>query len=106
MRKKRKVIIAPKCDWCGEHNQYFIKTASHLTFCREQVVGFPPTKDCHSAYIKSKENVQKEKEQKQSLQAQKEKQLQEEEVVNRAANVAKLEAYLKELKANKFKKRI
>ncbi len=62
MRKKRKYIAAPKCDWCGECNENFVVTANHLYFCREQRVGQPPIKDCHTEYLNNKkelENVRK-----------------------------------------------
>jgi len=91
MRKKRKVVIAPKCDWCGKNNENFIITANHLTFCLEQIIGKEPTKDCHIAYLNSlKSKVQVKPE------------LPEISKEERAANVAKLEAYRKELKQKQF----
>jgi hypothetical protein len=31
----------------------FVVTANNMTFCLEQVLGNPPTKDCHQAYLDS-----------------------------------------------------
>ena len=102
MRKSRKPVIAPKCDWCGENNQYFIVTGNKLTFCREQVVGYPATKDCHAEYLKEKSNVRKEKEeQKQRLQDQVKNKLQEKEKV-----IAKFDAFLSELRRKSYEKKI
>ena len=58
--RKPKAVIAPKCDWCGEHSETFVVTAKHMTFCRVQTVGQPPEKDCMEDYIRSKKNVRNE----------------------------------------------
>ena len=104
-RKKRKIIIAPKCDYCGQNNESFIITATQHTFCMEQTPGYPATKDCHTDWLNHKDtNVQEEKEK--GLQPQKEKQSQEKEKVisseERAAIVAKLNNYKTEIKQRRF----
>lgn len=45
--------MSPKCDYCGQRNSSFVVTANNMTFCLEQVLGNPPTKDCHQAYLDS-----------------------------------------------------
>ena len=107
-RKKRKIIIAPKCDYCGQNNESFIITATQHTFCMEQIPGYPATKDCHTDWLNHKDtNVQKEKEK--GLQPQKEKQSQEKEKVisseERAAIVAKLNHYKTEMKQRRFREK-
>jgi len=107
-RKKRKIIIAPKCDYCGQNNESFIVTATQHTFCMEQTPGYPATKDCHTDWLNHKDtNVQEEKEK--GLQPQKEKQSQEKEKVitseERAAIVAKLNNYKTEMKQRRFREK-
>jgi hypothetical protein len=51
--KKTKIKMSPKCDYCGQRNYRFVVTANNITFCLEQVIGNPPTKDCHQAYLDS-----------------------------------------------------
>lgn len=76
MRRKRKYIAAPKCDWCGVCNENFVVTANKMYFCREQIAGYPATKDCHTEYLKQKEleNVRKENEKKRLQEEEKERQ--------------------------------
>ena len=110
--RKPKVVIAPKCDWCGEHSETFVVTAKHMTFCRVQTVGQPPEKDCMEDYIRSKKNVrnekvfEKEKEQR-WLQSERKKQPEEikKEKEIRLKNLKKLEEYQKELKLKQWQKR-
>ena len=73
MRKKQKLVIAPKCDYCGQNSETFVCTADHKTFCRIQYVGHPPIKDCMTDYYKEKNNVQKEKSKKSEKEEQEEK---------------------------------
>lgn len=79
MRKKQKLVIAPKCDYCGQNSETFVCTADHKTFCRIQYVGHPPIKDCMTDYYKEKNNVQK-KEKEKGLFAQKKVCIQKEEI--------------------------
>ena len=58
-RKKKELVVAPKCEYCGERSETFVCTADHLTFCRIQYVGHPPIKDCMTDYYEEKKNVQK-----------------------------------------------
>ena len=107
-RKKRKIIIAPKCDYCGQNNESFIITATQHTFCMEQTPGYPATKDCHTDWLNHKDtNVQEEKEK--GLQPQKEKQSQEEKKVisseERSAILAKLNNYKTEMKQRRFREK-
>ena len=54
-RKKRKVIIAPKCDHCGQNSETFVVTAEGNTFCMiYQMPGVPPLKDCMDDYNRGK----------------------------------------------------
>ena len=75
-RKKKELVVAPKCDYCGERSETFVCTADHLTFCRIQYVGHPPIKDCMTDYYKEKKNVQEKEKSKKS-----EKKEQEEKVL-------------------------
>ncbi len=108
-KRKRKIIIAPKCDYCGHNNESFIVTATQHTFCMEQTPGYPATKDCHTDWLNHKDtNVQEEKEK--GLQPQKKKQLQQEEekvisAEERAAIVAKLNNYKTEIKQRRFREK-
>ena len=112
MRKKKKAKpqIAVTCYYCGSKTETFVATPDHKLFCRHQYVGFPPTKDCMTDYYEELKNVRKKEEQEKGLFNQQEKQLcekdKEKEKVSRAANAAKLEEYLKELKRKKYEKRL
>ena len=78
-RKKKELVVAPKCDYCGERSETFVCTADHLTFCRIQYVGHPPIKDCMTDYYEEKKNVQK-KEKEKGLFAQEKVCIQKEEI--------------------------
>ena len=109
-RKKAKPHIEVTCSYCGLKTETFVATPDHLLFCRHQVVGFPPTRDCMTDYYKERKDVRKKEEQEKSLFNKQEKQLCEEdkekEKISRAANAAKLDEYLKELKRKKYEKRL
>ena len=51
-RKKKELVIAPKCDYCGQCSETFVVDINHRTFCRIQSVGQPPIKDCMTDYYK------------------------------------------------------
>jgi len=95
--KKTKVKMSPKCDYCGQRNSSFVVTANHLTFCLEQVIGNPPTKDCHKAYLDSLKKTK-------ALKTAKD--LPELSQQERSKNISKLEAYQKELKQKRFALRL
>jgi hypothetical protein len=110
--RKPKVVIAPKCDWCGEHSETFVVTAKHMTFCRVQTVGQPPEKDCMEDYIRSKnvrtKQIQEESKDQRRIQSISKEQLQEKQEKEkevRLKNIAKLEAYKKEIKLKQWQKR-
>jgi hypothetical protein len=87
MRKKRTRIMTPKCDWCGEPNQYFIATANKKIFCREQYVGQEPTKDCHTKYLNhlKEQHVLKQRlQQEEQIRLQKEKEERKKEKIKAA----------------------
>ena len=65
-RKKKELVVAPKCDYCGERSETFVCTADHLTFCRIQYVGHPPIKDCMTDYYEEKKNAKTLQEKKES----------------------------------------
>ena len=46
MRKRSKLVIAVKCDYCKTETESFVCDANGLRFCRIQTPGFPPDKDC------------------------------------------------------------
>ena len=75
-RKKKELVIAPVCDYCGQRSETFVVDINHLTFCRIQTVGHPPIKDCMTDYYKEKKNVQEKEKSKKS-----EKKEQEEKVL-------------------------
>ncbi len=106
-KRKPKIIIAPKCDYCGSNNERFIVTATQQTFCMEQTPGHPPDKDCHTAWLTQEKNVQEKKEE--SLQSQKKEQLQQEEKKidpkERAAILDKLKSYQLEMKQRSFREK-
>ena len=58
-RKKKELVIAPVCDYCGQRSETFVVDINHLTFCRIQTVGHPPIRDCMTDYYEEKKNVQK-----------------------------------------------
>jgi len=53
-KRKPKMVMQYKCDHCGSMTSSFVVTAKYQHFCREQVVGYEPTKDCMSDYLQSK----------------------------------------------------
>ena len=58
MRKRKKLVIAIKCDYCGTQTESFVCDAQGLRFCRIQTPGYPPDKDCQTEHTRNK-NVQK-----------------------------------------------
>ena len=106
--RRREPEIQVKCDYCGEQTETFVATPNHLLFCRIQTVGKEPEKDCMSDYNRSKNvrKIEKEKEQRR-LQSNCEKQPEEikKEKEIRLKNLAKLEAYQKELKLKQWRQR-
>ena len=57
-RKKRKVIIAPKCDHCGQNSETFVVTAEGKTFCMVyKMIGIPPIKNCMDDYNRGQKYV-------------------------------------------------
>ena len=110
-RKKKELVVAPKCDYCGERSETFVCTPDHLTFCRIQYVGHPPIKDCMTDYYKEKKNVQK-KEKEGCLWTQQKKQPQEEEkekvLTDRTTAIRKLDElkqFLNKKKQASYQKR-
>ena len=94
-RKKHRPIFVRNCDYCGTQLQLnepnsdsYVVTMEHKYFCKIHYVGEEPIKDCLEDYIRSK-NVRKIK---------KEKEI-------RLKNLAKLEAYQKELKLKSWRQR-
>ena len=118
-RKRHRPIFVRNCDYCGTQLQTnepnsdsYVITAEHKIFCKIHYVGEPPIKDCLEDYIRSKKNVrnekifEKEKEQR-WLQSERKKQPEEikKEKEIRLKNLAKLEAYQKELKLKQWRQR-
>jgi|OM-RGC.v1.028818713 inner membrane protein involved in colicin E2 resistance len=109
-RWKRKIVIAPRCDYCGQTSETFVVNGEGKTFCMVyKMIGIPPIKDCMSDYIRS-ENVRKIKkeEEQRRLQSNCKEQLQEKQEEKkevRLKNIQKLEAYRKELKLKQWQKR-
>jgi len=114
-RKKRQPIFVRNCDYCGTQLQTnepnsdsYVITAEHKIFCKIHYVGEEPIKDCLEDYIRSK-NVRQEKikEEQRRLQSNCEKQPEEikKEKEIRLKNLAKLEAYQKELKLKQWRQR-
>ena len=114
-RKRHRPIFVRNCDYCGTELQLnepnsdsYVVTIEHKYFCKIHHVGEEPIKDCLEDYIRSK-NVRKiEKEKKQRrLQSNCEKQPEEikKEKEIRLKNLAKLEAYQKELKLKQWRQR-
>ena len=115
-RKKRQPIFVRNCDYCGTQLQTnepnsdsYVITAEHKIFCKIHYVGEEPIKDCLEDYIRSKNvrKIEKEKEQR-WLQSNCKEQLQEKQKEKkevRLKNLAKLEAYQKELKLKSWMQR-
>ena len=113
MRRKRHTpIFVRKCDHCGTELQTnepnsdsYVITAEHKIFCKIHYVGEPPIKDCLEDYIRSK-NVRNEKKKIDEKYDEEKKEIQKEkEKILRLKNLAKLEAYQKELKLKQWQKR-
>ena len=109
-RKKRQPIFVRNCDYCGTQLQTnepnsdsYVITAEHKIFCKIHYVGEEPIKDCLEDYIRSK-NVRTEQIQEKSK-SQKDKKTSQEEKEIRLKNLAKLEAYQKELKLKSWRQR-
>ena len=109
-RKKRQPIFVRNCDYCGTQLQTnepnsdsYVITAEHKIFCKIHYVGEPPIKDCLEDYIRSK-NVRTKQIQEKSK-SQKDEKSQEEKKEIRLKNLAKLEAYQKELKLKSWRQR-
>ena len=115
-RKKHRPIFVRNCDYCGTQLQTnepnsdsYVITAEHKIFCKIHYVGEEPIKDCLEDYIRSKNvrKIKKEKEQR-WLQSNCKEQLQEKQKEKkevRLKNLAKLEAYQKELKLKSWRQR-
>ena len=57
-KRKRKVVIAPKCNYCGQNSETFVVTAEGNTFCMiYQMPGVPPLKDCMDDYNRGQKYV-------------------------------------------------
>ena len=113
MRRKRHTpIFVRKCDYCGTelktnepNSDSYVITAEHKIFCKIHYVGEPPIKDCLEDYIRSK-NVRNEKKKVDEKYDEEKKEIQKEkEKVLRLKNLAKLEAYQKELKLKQWRQR-
>ena len=109
-RKKHRPIFVRNCDYCGTQLQTnepnsdsYVITAEHKIFCKIHYVGEEPIKDCLEDYIRSK-NVRTEQIQEKSK-SQKDEKSQEEKKEIRLKNIAKLEAYQKELKLKSWRQR-
>ena len=114
MRRKRHTpIFVRKCDHCGTELQTnepnsdsYVITAEHKIFCKIHHVGEEPIKDCLEDYIRSKKNVRNETKKINEIQHQEKKEIQKEkEKILRLKNIAKLEAYQKELKLKQWRQR-
>ena len=113
MRRKRHTpIFVRKCDHCGTelktnepNSDSYVITAEHKIFCKIHYVGEQPIKDCLEDYIRSK-NVRNEKKKIDEKYDEEKKEIQKEkEKILRLKNLAKLEAYQKELKLKQWQKR-
>ena len=109
-RKKHRPIFVRNCDYCGTQLQTnepnsdsYVITAEHKIFCKIHYVGEEPIKDCLEDYIRSK-NVRTKQIQEKSK-SQKDKKTSQEEKEIRLKNLAKLEAYQKELKLKSWRQR-
>ena len=111
-RKRHRPIFVRNCDYCGTQLQTnepnsdsYVITAEHKIFCKIHYVGEPPIKDCLEDYIRSK-NVRNEKKKVDEKYDEEKKEIQKEkEKILRLKNLAKLEAYQKELKLKQWQKR-
>ena len=103
--RRREPKIQVKCDYCGEQTETFVATPNHLLFCRIQTVGSPPEKDCMTDYNRSKSNVRKNELWQEKANEEKKEIQKEKEKILRLKNLAKLEAYQKELKLKQWQKR-
>ena len=115
-RKRHRPIFVRNCDYCGTQLQTnepnsdsYVITAEHKIFCKIHYVGEEPIKDCLEDYIRSKNvrKIEKEKEQrwlKSDCKEQLQKEQKEKKEV-RLKNLAKLEAYQKELKLKQWRQR-
>jgi len=118
-RKKHRPIFVRNCDYCGTQLQTnepnsdsYVITAEHKIFCKIHYVGEEPIKDCLEDYIRSKnvrtEQIQKEGKEQRRIQSISKEQLQEQQEKKkevRLKNLAKLEAYQKELKLKSWRQR-
>ena len=113
MRRKRHTpIFVRKCDHCGTelktnepNSDSYVITVEHKIFCKIHYVGEEPIKDCLEDYIRSK-NVRNEKKKIDEKYDEEKKEIQKEkEKILRLKNLAKLEAYQKELKLKQWQKR-
>ena len=118
-RKKRQPIFVRNCDYCGTQLQTnepnsdsYVITAEHKIFCKIHYVGEPPIKDCLEDYIRSKnvrtKQIQEKSKEQRWLQSNCKEQLQKEQKEKkevRLKNLAKLEAYQKELKLKSWRQR-
>ena len=117
-RKKRQPIFVRNCDYCGTQLQTnepnsdsYVITAEHKIFCKIHYVGEEPIKDCLEDYIRSKSNaktLRKKEEEQRRIQSISKEQLQEQQEKKkevRLKNLAKLEAYQKELKLKSWRQR-
>ena len=114
MRRKRHTpIFVRKCDYCGTelktnepNSDSYVITVEHKIFCKIHYVGEEPIKDCLEDYIRSKKNVRNETKKINEIQHQEKKEIQKEkEKILRLKNIAKLEAYQKELKLKQWRQR-
>ena len=111
-RKRHRPIFVRNCDYCGTQLQTnepnsdsYVITAEHKIFCKIHYVGEEPIKDCLEDYIRSK-NVRNEKKKIDEKYDEEKKEIQKEkEKILRLKNLAKLEAYQKELKLKQWQKR-
>ena len=110
-RKRHRPIFVRNCDYCGTQLQTnepnsdsYVITAEHKIFCKIHYVGEEPIKDCLEDYIRSKKNVRTKQIQEKSK-SQKDEKSQEEKKVLKLRNIAKLEAYQKELKLKQWRQR-
>ena len=54
-----KYIFVKQCHWCksnltmsGKESDSYVVNAEHLVFCKNQIPGKEPDKDCMSEYVK------------------------------------------------------
>ena len=112
-RKRHRPIFVRNCDYCGTELQLnepnsdsYVVTIEHKYFCKIHHVGEEPIKDCLEDYIRSKKNVRNETKKINEIQHQEKKEIQKEkEKILRLKNIAKLEAYQKELKLKQWRQR-